>query len=277
MSTADNPKEKERGSASLGKHLQLFGAYLRFNLAAAMEYRGSFLLQVFGMIVNNAAFIIFWAALFSKVPRIGNYGFREVMFLWALVSASFGLAHICFGNIGQVSRMILQGELDTYLLQPKDVCLNLIASRSIVSAWGDLAYGILLFVTVFGFEPLRLGLFFAFTVGSGLLMGSVIFSAQVLTFFVGNSSAISRLVTEFVISFTLYPECIYRGPVRWVLYSLIPAGFIVFVPLRIMQAFSWPALGLLVGVDLAYVCLSYWLFRIGLRRYESGNLIGTRM
>lgn len=277
MSTADKHQNVERRGARFQKHLQLFAAYLRFNLAAAMEYRGSFLLQVLGVALNNSAFIIFWAAIFGKVPGIGHYGFREVMFLWALGSGAFGLVHICFGNIGQVSRIILQSDLDTYLLQPKDVCLNLIASRSVVSAWGDLAYGLILFATVFGLQPQRLGLFLGFVVCGGLLMGSVIFTAQVLTFFIGDASAIARIVSEFLISFTLYPESIYQGPVRWVIYSLIPAGFIVFVPLRIMRAFSWPGLLLLIGVDLTYAGLSYGLFRLGLRRYESGNLIGTRV
>jgi ABC-2 type transport system permease protein len=273
MSTADN-RLRNRAFRS---HLRLFAAHFRYNLAAAMEYRGSFLLQVFGMALNNTAFIAFWSVIYTKAPRIGDYGFRDVMFIWALASSCFGFAHICFGNIRQVSRLILQGDLDTYLLQPKDVCLNLISARSVVSAWGDLGYGLILYLTVYGIEPGRLALFLAFTISGGLLMGSVILSAHTLTFFIGDASAIARLVTEFLISFTVYPESIFRGTARGLIYSLIPAGFIVYAPLKLMQAFSWPGLGLLLAVDAGYVALSYWFFRRGLRRYESGNLIGTRI
>ncbi len=271
MSTAVNPNPKK--PSVIVSHLRLLAAYFRFNLAAAMEYRGSFLLQVFGMALNNSAFIIFWAIVYSRINHIGEYGFREVMFIWALASAAFGFAHIIFGNIRQVSRIIMQGELDAYLLQPKDVCLNVLCSRTEVSAWGDLAYGLILFMAVWGFAPGEFLLFCTFTVFSGLLMGCIMFSGEILTFFLGNTTVISRLVTEFVISFTLYPESVFRGTVKWLIYSLIPAGFIVFVPLKIFKLFSWQALGLLILIDLGYVFGSYLLFRLGLRRYESGNLI----
>ncbi len=262
---------------SLKKHLQLILSYFRFNLAAAMEYRGSFLLQVFGMALNNAAFLIFWAILFNRVDRIGGYDFHDILFIWALASAAFGFVHIFFGNIGQLSRLILQGELDVYLLQPKDVYLHVLCSKTTVSAWGDLAYGVILYLLAYGFDPGRFALFSLFTVFGGLLMGSIIFSAETLTFFVGNASSVGRLVFEFLITFTLYPEGIYRGAIRWVIYSLIPAGFIVFFPLKIMKSFSWNWLGFLLIIDILYLIGGYFLFKAGLKRYESGNMIITKL
>lgn len=263
--------------AQVKSHLKLVAVYFRFNLAAAMEYRGSFLLQVFGMAINNASFVVFWRIVYSQVETIGGYGFREVMFIWALASSSFGFAHILFGNLGRLTEMILQGELDAYLLQPKDVYLNALSSKTIVSAWGDFFYGIILFLLAQGFEPGRFLLFGVFVVFSGLLMGSVFFTAETLTFFLGNASALGRLVQEFLISFTLYPEGIFKGAIHWLIYSLIPAGFIVFLPLRIFTAFSWRWLGWLMVIDLGYIVFGYILFRRGLKRYESGNLIVTKL
>ena len=173
--------------------------------------------------------------------------------------------------------MILKGELDSFLLQPKDVCINVLAARTEVSAWGDLVYGIVLYLMVQGFILPKFLLFCTFIIASGLLMGSIMFSAESLTFFLGNATAISRLVTEFLISSTLYPEGIYRGAVRLVIYSLIPAGFIVFTPLRIWKFFSWKSLGFLILIDLMYVAGSYFLFKLGLKRYESGNLIVSKL
>jgi ABC-2 type transport system permease protein len=110
-----------------------------------MEYRVSFLVQSFGMILNNAAFIFFWWILFNNVSSIGGYSFKDEMMLWAITSSSFGLCFISFGNVTQITRMILNGELDTYLLQPKDPLTNIVCSRTVVSAWGDFLYGIILF------------------------------------------------------------------------------------------------------------------------------------
>lgn len=264
-------------SMEVKKHLNLVWMYFKFNLAASMEYRGSFLLQVFGMMVNNVSFAFFWWILFDKIGYLEGYGFREVMFIWALASSAFGLAHIIFGNVRNITNIIINGELDAYLLQPKDVYINVLCSRTIVSAWGDFAYGLILFLIVYGFNPVKLVMFIGFVTLGGLLIGSVMASAEILTFFMGNSSAISRIVTEFLISFTLYPESIFRAEMRWIFYSIIPAGFIVFMPLRIMNAFNWISLIILAVVDIAYIVAGYLLFQAGLKRYESGNLIVTKL
>ncbi|MDF2519984.1 MAG: hypothetical protein K0R84_612, partial [Clostridia bacterium] len=125
------------------KSIRLMLYYFKFNMSAVMEYRVSFLVQSFGMMLNNSAFIFFWWILFNNVETIGGYTFRDEMLLWALSSSSFGLCFVAFGNVSQITRMILNGELDTYLLQPKDPLINILCSKTIVSAWGDTLYGII--------------------------------------------------------------------------------------------------------------------------------------
>ena len=51
--------------------LNLLKKYFLFNLSAGMEYRASFLIQVFGMFINNSAFVFFWLILFERVG--GDY------------------------------------------------------------------------------------------------------------------------------------------------------------------------------------------------------------
>lgn len=280
MSTVASPDSRKdvRGLLEeIRRHLWLFAAYSRLNLAAVMEYRTSFLVQVFGMALNNASFVFFWRIVYARVPVIAGYDFGDVMFLWALGSATFGLAHVCFGNCGSLGRIIIQGELDPYLLQPKDVYINVICSKTIVSAWGDLAYGFVLYLLVYGFQPGRFALFCGFVVLGGLMTASVRFAAETLAFYLGNASAISRLISEFMISFSIYPESIFGRGVRLIMYSIVPAGFVAFVPHRIFASLSLVHLPLLLAVNALYLLLGYTFFRVGLRRYESGNLIVTRI
>jgi hypothetical protein len=51
----------------------------------------------------------------------------------------------------------------------------------------------------------------------------------------------------------------------------------VFVPHRIYRSLTLANLPLLLVADLAYLFLGYMLFRAGLKRYESGNLVVTRV
>ena len=259
-------------------------AYARFlrvafsvNFQAVIEYRLNFLLQVFGMMLNNAAFAFFWAVLIDRTGGIGGYGFSDVMVIWALVSSSFGLAHILFGNIRRLGLIVQKGELDLYLLQPKDVFLNVLVSRTVVSAWGDFIYGFIVVALIPGFGIGKLALFCALTASGGLICAATFAAAESLSFFLGNSQAISSALTEFLLSFSLYPETIFDRGMRWVFYTIIPSGFIAFLPLDIYRKLDWPLVPLIFLVAAAYVTASYLLFKAGLRRYESGNQMGARI
>jgi ABC-2 type transport system permease protein len=111
------------------------------------------------MMLNNAAFALFWGALIARVGTIGGYGFVDIMIIWALTSTSFGIAHVLWGNVRSIGQIVMKGELDVYLLQPKNAFLNVLASRTIVSAWGDLLYGYLVLAFLPGTDPERLALF----------------------------------------------------------------------------------------------------------------------
>lgn len=260
----------------IAAYARFLGLAFSVNLQAVAEYRANFLLQVFGMMLNNGAFALFWGVLVARTGGIGGYGFGDIMFVWALVSTAYGIAHVLFGNIRSIGRIVIEGELDLYLLQPKDVFLNLIASRTVVSAWGDLLYGFVVLAFLPGFGLERLALFVLLSLSGALVFTAVFAAAETLTLFMGNASAISQALTEFLLSFSLYPESIHGAGTKWLLYSLVPSAFIAFIPLRAWKGLEWGLVPLLALVALAYGAGSYLLFRAGLRRYESGNLVGTR-
>lgn len=259
-------------------------AYSRFmaaafvvNIKATLEYRVNFILQFFGMMLNNAAFAAFWAVLIERTGDIGGYGFSDVMMVWALVSSSFGLAHVVFGNIRQIGRIIMEGSLDVYLVQPKDVWINLLSSKTVVSAWGDFAYGYIVLILVCGVDLPRLALFTALIMPAALIFAATFAAAESLTFFLGNASALSSALSEFMLTFSLYPEGIYDPGLRWALYTIVPSGFVAFLPLRVFGGLQWALVPLLYLVAALYVFLSYRLFNAGLRRYESGNRMDARV
>lgn len=259
------------------KHLKLIGKYFAFNLSALVEYRASFLIQVFGMALNNAAFAFFWWVLFDKIGMdIAGYGFADVMFLWAVASTSFGIANVLFNNARRISQLVITGELDTYLLQPKNPLINAISARMSASAWGDLAYGIVLLLIIG--VSIKTWLIFALSCITGaLLMTAIVVTGHSLTLFFGNMEAVGNMLWEFSISFSIYPEGIFNGAVKTLIMTVVPIGFITHVPMRLVHSFSWGTLALLLGMTLLYCAFAFFLFMKGLKRYESGNLIITRM
>lgn len=258
--------------------LKLIGRYFLMNLSSAIEYRTSFLMQSFGMALNNAAFIFFWWIAFEKVGGdIGGYDFRDVMFIWSLASSSFGLAMVVFGNARDLTRLIVSGELDTFLLQPRPVLVNVIAARTSVTAWGDFLYGIVLLALTQDCTWALWLLFAFFVVTGALLITAIQITFGTLTFYMGNAGMLQQMALEFTISFSVYPESIFHGVVRVLIHTLIPAAFIVHIPLSLVRGFDARLFSILLVVTAAYCAFAFWFFGRSLRRYESGNLIVTRM
>ncbi|NLM47061.1 MAG: hypothetical protein GX200_09715, partial [Firmicutes bacterium] len=192
-------------------------------------------------------------------------------------SSAYGFAHIFFGNLQQITSIIVSGELDTYLLQPKNVLVSLLCARTKLSAWGDLCYGFVLLALTWGAHFSAWCVFLAGIVIGGLLIAAIGVTAHTFTFYLGDASLLGGLAMEFIINFCIYPEGIYRGFVRALMYTAVPAAFIVHVPLKLAVQFDLRWLALLLLATAAYCSFACWFFFRGLKKYESGNLLTTRL
>lgn len=257
---------------------RLIGNYFKFNLSAGMAYRGAFFLQVFSMVLNNSAFIIFWIILYSKIgDSIKGYAFSDVMFLWSLVAVGFGLSVVFLGNANYISRIIYSGELDVYLTQPKPVLLNLTASRMVVSGWGDIIYGIILYFIAVKFSLVSVLVFIFGSVLYALMITALKVIYHSLTFRFGNAEDFAQTMAELSINFALYPGSIFKGAANVFLHSLVPVAFMVYMPVSLVKNFSILTVGIILAADTLIIFLSIFIFYRGLKTYESGNKIGTRL
>jgi len=268
---------KRRIVSKMKKHLKVFACYFRLNLASTLEYRASFFTQAFGMALSNSAFIFFWWIAFGQIGgSIAGYGFEDVIFIWAVTSSAFGLANVLFTNASRLTSLVVTGELDTFMLQPCNILVNILCAKTSLSAYGDLIYGFVL-MSIFHLTNLTAWLWFL----SGILIGCLVFTAiavtaHTLSFYIGDATIIGNMALEFAINFSIYPDKIFAPAVRALMYSVIPMGFAVHLPLRLIEGFS-PLLTLVaLGGAIIYSVLSCGFFYRGLRRYESGNVIVTR-
>ena len=75
-----------------------------------------------------------------------------------------------------------------------------------------------------------------------------------------------------------YPPKIYNTIIKAILFSIIPALFYVFVPVEylMLSPSVWWILGYIAFVAL-WVGIAFLSFKIGLKRYNSGSLMGGRL
>lgn len=258
------------------KTARLVWGYVRHNLMSAMAYRGAFLLQVFGMVLNDVMLLFFWWVLFNRLPTLRGWDLSGVMTIYGVVAFGFGLANVVCGNSFRVAQAITGGELDYYLALPADPLVHLLVSRMSISAWGDVLFGLVVFLIA---APVRWdGVLLFLLVGllAGLIM--VAFSTLVgsLAFWVGNADNLAMQAINALITFGLYPVEIFPGVVRVLLYTLIPAAFVGSMPASLLSDFDWGRLAVLIAFTAGIVLAARGVFAWGLRRYESGNLVTVR-
>ena len=260
------------------KHLKIMACYFRMNLSSALEYRTSFIVQAFGMALSNSSFIFFWWIAFTHVGGlIAGYSFRDVMYIWAVSSTAYGLAHILFANTAYITQTIVTGEFDAFLLQPCNVLINVICARTNLSAYGDFAYGIILMSIVFRSDGAAWLWYITGVILGCILMTAILLAVHSITFYWGDASAPAHMATELMINMSLYPDKVYGPPVRALMYSLIPVGFAIHIPKRLLNG-EPPILASVAFAGTVLFCAAtVRFFYSGLKRYESGNQIITRL
>lgn len=275
--TALGRSGRPSGVRRLAGALGFVAAYVRANLSMAMEYRGAFVSQVGGMVLNDAIWVFFWGLFFRRFESVGGWGIREMFLLYAVLTGGFGLALGIFGNCARLAPLIATGQLDYYLALPKNVLLHTLVSRTNVSAWGDFIFSFMIFA-VSGLVSWGNALALAYGIGcsAAIIVGFGVL-AHSLSFWIGNSESLAAQLFEALLAFSSYPTAIFKGLARLMLFTVIPAGFISAIPIAwiVERRFEF-ALGL-GAFSAGLLALAAWVFRRGLARYESGNLIAARL
>jgi ABC-2 type transport system permease protein len=178
--------------------------------------------------------------------------------------------------VRQLSRTIVQGDLDPFMTQPKNLLIHLIGSRSLAKGWGHiLTTFVLLFLEgLFNVQTAAL-------VTIGVICGCLVFAsmsviAHSLAFWIGPVESLAQKYSDSLFVFALYPTHIYSGLLNLAMFTLIPAGIIGYLPVELVRNFSWFRLSILLLSTLTFWAIAFEVFHLGLRRYESGNQFGGR-
>jgi ABC-2 type transport system permease protein len=255
--------------------LRFVPALLGTNLKATVMLRGAFVMQVVFMALNNLTFFIFWWVLMRRVPDLRGWRLAEIELLFGIVAVGVGSAIAVAGGVAHLGRFIDEGQLDTLLTQPKPVLVQALGMRSNASGIGDVMSGLVL-IALSGHLGWRPALPFTLAILSSALVfvacGVMFFS---LAFWLGKIDTFARQLWELVITFALYPEPLFGSMMRLALFTIVPAGFVGYLPARLVQHPSVGVAAQLVVAAALYLMLAAFVFDRGLRRYSSGARFST--
>lgn len=246
-------------------------AVWKANLQSAMEYRASFLSQMLGMMVNNGIYFLIWVIFFDRFKEVRGWGLTDMYVTFGITASAFGLVSILFGNAFFLGDIITRGRLDYYLSLPRPVLLHALASRTISSGVGDFTYGFVSFAISGAFSWEGLLRFVLAILLSAVVFGSFMVIVQSLAFWIGNASNLTNMAVNAMITFAIYPITLFDSTAKIILFTLIPAALMGAVPASFTRVFTWQVLAQLLVGAIVFFFLAIGIFRLGLKRYESGS------
>lgn len=249
---------------------------IKYGLMREMVNKTSFIMNVLFMILNNASFIIQWIVIYSLKEDVGGYTFNQILLLWAIAASTYGFSHFIFKRSYSLSDIITNGKLDSFLVQPKNVLISAITTDVEVSALGDLLYGYIVLI-ISGLTPTKFLLFTFFSVTGAIIITDIAVLLGSLSFWFGKSDMIADTGNTLMVSFSTYPDGIFKGLSRILLLTIIPIGLTSYFPVWIMTKFDLKLTLVILITTIAITILTFVVFYRGLRRYSSSNLMISKI
>jgi ABC-2 type transport system permease protein len=248
--------------------MRLYIAETATAIRVSLADRTNFSLLFGGMVLNNGFVLLMWFMFFAGFRSVRGWQLADMALQIGIIAVTFGAAGVFAGGYRDMAAVILRGELDAWLAQPRAVLPRLLAQESAAPGWGDILVGVVLL----GFAAsLRgsdvpallfvLGGSFVVYLATGVLFGSLAFWAK-------GARSFARDLVEFVLLFGTWPGSIWSGATRLIVYTVVPAGFVVVLPVRFLRHPSLPAGLLVVAAAVAYAGLALLVFWLGMRRYR---------
>lgn len=249
---------------------------IKYSVMRELLNKFTFVSNVVFMILNNASMIIQWIVLFSLRENMGGYTFREVLLLWGMASGVYGFSRFFFYKSFNLSSLINSGKLDSYIVQPKNILISIITSDISVSALGDLIYGYIMLV-FYGLSFKSFILFTYFVITGGIIIAAISVILNSLSFWFGNSETISDTGNALMVNFATYPDGIFKGVAKALLFTLIPVGISNYIPVHVIVSFDINLFLINTCVCIFLIYFAFIIFYTGLRRYSSSNLMSSKI
>jgi ABC-2 type transport system permease protein len=244
----------------------LFFRLMLMAIRSSFGTGGAFAFRALMMFLNNGVFFVIWLILFSQVPSFNGWTLDDMLLLFGYGAIAFGSGGIVAGGFARIPEMIRTGEMTALLLRPRAPLGLVLTSRSDSFGWGDIVSGVIMIALSGRLDFTGWLLLIPVTAVTTLVVtsaGVVFFS---LAFWLKRGEEAAYRLFDMVISFSLYPEAIFPLGVRFLFYSVLPAGLITFLPVRVLGEHALDAWLYVCAGALSWALFAVMIFHLGLKR-----------
>lgn len=261
--------------------LNVLPLLVKMHVKSQMEYRGAFLLdRVVQILTYSAAYAAIWVLL-NRFQTLGGWDWPDLALLLSFQLLAYSLgASLSFVQFRGLEEIVRLGQFDTLMVKP-------------ISPWAYLTFSGLN-IGYAGHIVLAIGLMIwsltqvdvQWSMWSGSYFVLTLISASAVTAAMMTMIGVAALVlvqSSYLYSIffgfwelTRYPISIYPPALQWLMVTIIPLGFMNYVPVAVFLGKDVAVLGglgaplsLLAGPLAVGVAVLHWKWSI--RHYQGGG------
>lgn len=244
---------------------------IRISLRNALASLSNLLSSIILISVKMGLFLLTWKFFFQKYSLVRGWGFEDMLAMTGIVMVSEGFVHAFLNGIRDLPSLIETGQLDLFLVQPRNTLLNLSLCKSNLNGFAEIIVGgVLLGVSGYFFTKafallwiLPLGVCFMYTLH--MYLGS-------LCFFIQNSSSFIKELVQNACIIATQPNSAFTGFIRILTLTVLPVAFLSYFPIEYLRTNTREnAVYAFLGTFLFFILASF-VFQRGVKRYESSSL-----
>jgi ABC-2 type transport system permease protein len=262
--------------------LHVYRTVIGSRVRSQLAYRTSFWLNVITSIGIGVIEFLELYVILSNVPLFGGLNLQQVALVFALANAGFAFADLVFGQLDMMPSYLRLGRLETMLVRPMPLMLQLITADFQLRRLGRVVISVLIIVVVLPgldleYTPTTVYLLLITPIAGAAIYGAFFAMAGGVQFFLIDGP-------EFTAAFVYgggyaghLPGSVLITPIRVLFTFVFPATVTAYLPALLIIGLPGPEflpawLGWFAPLFAAWIWLLAWLaWRAGIRRFTGAG------
>ena len=258
------------------RHLRLFLLYFAQYTKVRLAYKADFIIAFFSSMTATVLGFGFVLVLFTKIPRLQDWTFNEIVFLYGFSLIPLGFFNVISWNLYDFGEIyIIEGRFDRILLRPVHTLFQVAFEKFRLESLQEVVTGSLV-IWIAGkrlhlaWHPADFFWLVVTVICGAVLYFSVFLILTAVAFWFEDRVGIVPPVFN-MLNFGRYPLTIYNVFIQFMLSWIIPFAFATFYPTtHFLGREAFRAYFYLVPVvAMAFSMLAVFVWSRGVANYSS--------
>ncbi len=255
--------------------MKLYLKYLSIHIRSQLQYRGSFLMTLFGQFIMSFSVFLSIYFMFNRFNTVQGFSYNEVLLCFAVVLIAFSISECFARGFDTFSTIIGNGEFDRVMVRPRNEIFQVLGTKIDLSRIGKLIQAVIIFIFAIPAAEITWTVDRIITLILMIVSGVVVFSCLFvvyasLCFFTTEGLEFMNIFTDGGREFGKYPFSIYGSDVLKFFTYVVPLALFQYYPFLYLTGKSDNRAFMLlplVAMLFAIPSLAFW--RLGVRHFKS--------